>query len=148
MGRYYDGDISGKFMFGVQDSNAADRFGSIGETDDSYEDETLIYSFNRNHLNKVSKEIYKLEESLNKKLKGAEELLDNFFSDEQIETYNNRKISRYFTKHKPEIWKDKYKGFKEDMVQLILSDYADLKLGRQIQEQLMKHGTCGFEADN
>lgn len=145
MGRYYDGDISGEFMFGIQSSNAADRFGSIGKTDDSYEDGTLIYSFNRNHLNQVSKEIYKLEESLNKKLKGAEELLDKFF--EEVETYNYKKISRYFTKHKPEIWKDKYKGFKEEMVQHILSNYADLKLGRQIQEQLMKHGICGFEAD-
>ena len=96
--------------------------------------------------NKVSKEIYKLDEKLNKKLKGAEELLDKFF--EEVETYTNKKISRYFTKHKPEIWKDKYKGFKEVMVEHILRDYADLKLGRQIQEQLMKHGTCGFEADN
>ena len=27
MGRYYEGDISGKFAFGVQSSTAADRFG-------------------------------------------------------------------------------------------------------------------------
>ena len=30
MGRYYDGDINGKFMFAVQSSSAADRFGSEG----------------------------------------------------------------------------------------------------------------------
>ena len=32
MGRYYEGDINGKFMFGVQASNAADRFGVEGNT--------------------------------------------------------------------------------------------------------------------
>ena len=29
MGRYYSGDIEGKFWFAVQSSNAADRFGGI-----------------------------------------------------------------------------------------------------------------------
>jgi hypothetical protein len=28
MGRYYSGDIEGKFMFATQSSTAADRFGS------------------------------------------------------------------------------------------------------------------------
>ena len=31
MGRYYNGDIEGKFWFAVQSSDCADRFGSIGE---------------------------------------------------------------------------------------------------------------------
>jgi hypothetical protein len=30
MGRYYTGDIEGKFAFAVQSSDAADRFGSCG----------------------------------------------------------------------------------------------------------------------
>ena len=30
MGRYYDGDIEGKFWFGVQSSDDADFFGSKG----------------------------------------------------------------------------------------------------------------------
>ena len=30
MGRYYSGDIEGKFMFAVQSSTAADRFGQQG----------------------------------------------------------------------------------------------------------------------
>ena len=30
MGRYYTGDIEGKFWFGIQSSNSADRFGVIG----------------------------------------------------------------------------------------------------------------------
>jgi len=28
MGRYYTGDIEGKFVFGIQSSDAADRFGA------------------------------------------------------------------------------------------------------------------------
>ena len=31
MGRYYSGDIEGKFAFGIQSSDAADRFGVIGQ---------------------------------------------------------------------------------------------------------------------
>ena len=31
MGRYYSGDINGKFGFGTQSSDAADRFGCIGQ---------------------------------------------------------------------------------------------------------------------
>ena len=30
MGRYYDGDVNGKFMFAVQGSDAHERFGAIG----------------------------------------------------------------------------------------------------------------------
>ena len=33
MGRYYDGDISGELWFGVQSSDAADRFGVKGQVD-------------------------------------------------------------------------------------------------------------------
>ena len=33
MGRYYNGDIEGKFWFGVQASNDADFFGSEGHCD-------------------------------------------------------------------------------------------------------------------
>ena len=32
MGRYFEGDIEGKFWFGVQSSSAADRFGCEGVT--------------------------------------------------------------------------------------------------------------------
>ena len=30
MGRYYRGDIEGKFLFGIQESNDADFFGTKG----------------------------------------------------------------------------------------------------------------------
>ena len=33
MGRYYSGDIEGKFMFAVQSSDAPERFGAIENQD-------------------------------------------------------------------------------------------------------------------
>jgi hypothetical protein len=33
MGRYYNGDVNGKFMFAVQDSNAHERFGAVEYAD-------------------------------------------------------------------------------------------------------------------
>jgi hypothetical protein len=48
MGRYYDGDINGKFMFGVQSSDAADRFGVIGEKPN-----LLDYYFDEDNLDSL-----------------------------------------------------------------------------------------------
>jgi len=49
MGRYYDGDITGKFWFALQDSNAADQFGVTG-----YQPDTLEYSFCKDDLKAVN----------------------------------------------------------------------------------------------
>ena len=45
MGRYYSGDIEGKFWFAVQSSNAADRFGST-----RYVRDYINYSFDTSHI--------------------------------------------------------------------------------------------------
>lgn len=45
MGRYYSGDINGKFWFGVQDSNAADRFGGV-QLEPSY----IYYNFMKDNF--------------------------------------------------------------------------------------------------
>jgi len=60
MGRYYSGDIEGKFMFAVQSSHAADRFGSSGYT--GY----LNYYFDREHLGTINKELSDLKKSYKK----------------------------------------------------------------------------------
>ena len=51
MGRYYDGDINGKFMFAVQSSSAADRFGSEGHNN------YLEYYFDEEHLPTIKEEL-------------------------------------------------------------------------------------------
>ncbi len=58
MGRYYNGDIEGKFWFGLQSSDAADRFGYEGTTTH------LDYYFDEDELPTVEAEIKSIEESI------------------------------------------------------------------------------------
>lgn len=67
MGRYYDGDINGKFMLAVQSSSAADRFGSEGHNN------YLEYYFDEEHLPTIKEEL-----SI---LKPAWEKVTEFFKD-------------------------------------------------------------------
>ena len=52
MGRYYSGDINGKFMFSIQPSDAGERFGAT-EMYPNYID----YSVNRNQYENIVKEL-------------------------------------------------------------------------------------------
>jgi hypothetical protein len=68
MGRYYDGDINGKFMFAVQSSDAASRFG--GEI---HEPAYIHYYFDTEHLPEVEAEIEAIEKKVDVNL------IDQFF---------------------------------------------------------------------
>ena len=70
MGRYYNGDIEGKFWFAVQSSNSADRFGVTG-----YVPEFLWYNFDDGDKEDVEQELKKIEQSLGDQL----EKMDVFF---------------------------------------------------------------------
>lgn len=122
MGRYYSGDIEGKFWFGVQSSNAADRFGSIG-----YEPSYLEYYFNEEHLPKVQEELKKIEDVVSlEKIKK----LDEFFN--KINGYNNHILEEHGILS---IWNEHK------------SDYADYKLGKQIEKCLLENKECNFQAE-
>ena len=54
MGRYYNGDIKGKFWFGVQSSDDADFFGQQGQ-----EPNHINYYFDEDDLSDVNKGIDK-----------------------------------------------------------------------------------------
>jgi hypothetical protein len=54
MGRYYSGDIDGKFWFATQSSNDADFFGVTG-----YKPEKLEYDFEEEHLDLINEGINK-----------------------------------------------------------------------------------------
>jgi hypothetical protein len=60
MGRYYNGDIEGKFMFAVQSSNAADRFGAEGCIN------YVQYYFDEEHLDTINEELEELQEAYDK----------------------------------------------------------------------------------
>lgn len=119
MGRHYTGDINGKFMFGIQSSESADRFGG-----ERCEPATIEYQFEEEHLEGLEKEIKKIEKKLGKK----KALIDN-----------------YFKKHDGWASEDMEKiGIDE---KTDLSEWADLQLGYEIQKKLKEQGTCWFEAE-
>ena len=118
MGRYYSGDIEGKFWFAVQSSNAADRFGQQG-----YEPNYINYSFQEEDLEAVEEEIANIEATLGDK----KQKLDDFFAS--VNGYNDKDIEALgITKEE-------------------LSDYADLGLGIKIRDCIKENGSCEFEAE-
>jgi len=82
MGRYYFGDIEGKFMFAVQSSNAADRFGSVGQSPDIIE-----YYFGNEHLPKINEELEKLKDAHEKVTKFFESIGNGGYNDEMAAEY-------------------------------------------------------------
>lgn len=121
MGRYYDGDIEGKFWFGIQNSNAANRFGYIGHPP---EHQHLEYYFDENNLEECEKEIKLIERKLGSNL----ELLDEFYDINVVD--------------KPE-----HKAMIEMLSDDVLADYADLVLGRKIRDCVKRKGDCYFTAE-
>jgi hypothetical protein len=118
MGRYYSGDIEGKFWFALQSSSAADRFGVSG-----YQPEMSVYNFQEEDLEGVEIEIKAIEEKLGDKLK----VITDFF--EKNESYNDKML-------------EENSITKEDV-----KDFADLELGRKIQNCIKENGECNFEAE-
>lgn len=118
MGRYYSGDIEGKFWFALQSSDAADRFGVTGQ-----QPEELHYFFTEENLVEIEEEILNIENSLGEK----KQIIDKFFEE------NNG-------------WNDKMleeAGISREE----LSEYADLELGIKIRDHVKNFGTCSFEAE-
>ena len=124
MGRYYSGDIEGKFAFAIQSSDDADFFGVTGTTYAS----PLTYEFEKDDLDKVKKGIEKCEE----KLVEFKPKLNEFFEDKQY--YNREELQEFM-------------GVDEDKVKDILEWDARLTLGKQIKECIEKTGQCHFEAE-
>lgn len=118
MGRYYSGDIEGKFWFALQSSTAASRFGGV-ESEPAY----LEYWFDESHLEEVEAGIKSIEDSLGDKIK----ILDDFFKENN--GYNDISINKL--------------GVSMDE----LRDYADLGLGIKIRNHIKEFGQCSFQAE-
>jgi hypothetical protein len=118
MGRYYSGDIDGKFWFAVQSSDCADRFGVSGETPN-----VINYNFCSDDLEAVEAEILSIETELGDKVR----IIDEFF--EKNNSYNDTMLEEAgISKHE-------------------LSEYADLGLGKKIRDCIVENGECNFEAE-
>ena len=122
MGRYFNGDINGKFMFGVQDSRAADRFG-VEHT----EPNLIEYYFNESDLENVEKELKHIEDTIGKdNMNKIDEYFVNaaFYDDNEMK---EAKMLGIWNKHKV--------------------DYADYKLGIKIRDCIKEQGCCEFTAE-
>ena len=124
MGRYYSGDIDGKFWFAVQSSNDADFFGVEGEAP-----EMLEYGFDEDNLSDVKKG---LDECL-KELGKNKKILDDFFKEK--EGYNDAMLVKPLGLNN------------QDEVKTILKWYARYELGKQIYDCIEENGQCHFEAE-
>ena len=118
MGRYYVGDIEGKFWFGLQPSNAASRFGG-----EEREPQYIEYYFDEDHLEEIDQEIERIITILGDKKK----IIDDFFENRM--SYQDKDLEAI--------------GITED----ILLDYADLDLGIKIRDCVKDSGQCCFQAD-
>lgn len=123
MGRYYYGDIEGKFWFAVQPSDAADRFGVTGTRPDYIE-----YVFEEGDLPGVQKELTNIENILGDKLAK----LDEFFKKQTY--YNDQELQELL-------------GLSKKETRIALRYYADYGLGKQIEACIIENGSCSFTGE-
>jgi len=128
MGRYYTGDIDGKFMFGVQSSDDANFFGVEGES------RSLDYYYGEDTLPSVEEGVKECEGVLGEYLKHIEQ----FFKEN--DSFNDERLAKYLTKS---LGKD----VTEENTRFNLEWYARLELGREIRDCIKEHGQCNFEAE-
>ena len=129
MGRYYNGDIEGKFWFAVQSSNAPARFGA-----QEYEPSYINYYFDEEQLEEVEEEL----DRIHKNMMGNIERLDDFFA--QTNGYNTEMIIDWYKK-------EYKKTINEEGVKDMLVEYADYELGKQIAECIKEKGECNINAE-
>lgn len=123
MGRYYNGDIEGKFWFSVQSSNDADFFGVEGVSP-----EYLEYYFDESNLESVSDGLKRCKKALGK----YKAIIDDYFAKNN--GYNDKEMSSELK-------------ISESKLAELLEWYARLELGEKIYKQIKENGSCHFEAE-
>ena len=122
MGRYYNGDIEGKFMFGRQSSDDADFFGQSGTP------EFINYYFKKEDISTVRE---RLLECL-KVLGNAKPKIDKFFK--KNDSFNNQMFEEEF-------------GWDVEKTNNNLEWYARFELGKKIYKHLKDNDYCSFQAE-
>jgi hypothetical protein len=128
MGRFYNGDIEGKFWFGVQASDDALHFGAE-ETEPAYIDYYV------DDLEAVEAGLNKAREQLGE----DEQRLNDFFKSVEI-GYNNEMI----IKHYQEAYQIE---LLESQINEKLALLARIQLGEKIHHAVKENGSCSFSAD-
>ena len=130
MGRYYDGDIEGKFWFGVQSSDDASYFGGNEEVEKDEDGIPLeiSYSFTKEDLDDIDSGLSDCKE----KLAGYHHSLSEFF--EANHGYNDDMLSKYL-------------GVTKMEVRDLLEWYARYTLGNKIKNCVVEKGQCNFTCE-
>ena len=133
MGRYYRGDIEGKFWFAVQSSDCAVRFGAMES-----EPSEIEYWFGEDEeaIKRVRDEIKVIKENIGHDVL---KVLEKFFKENN--GYNDKMLLEYLNKS------IENKTFIEKDVRYLLHEFADLGFGKQVLKQLETHGHCYFHAE-
>ena len=129
MGRHYDGDIEGKFWFGVQDSSDAEYFGAEDITelqvtedgDDDYHTGFTDYLIPFTSLEIVKDAI----ELCKRELTGNYLIIDEFFTEHASNGYNDEMLIKYYKDTRGIVINE---AFLRSQMQI----YARLGLGMQI----------------
>lgn len=116
MGRYYDGDIEGKWWFGVQSSTTPERFGA---------DATFV-DYRICNDEDFKDEMKELKKGLGDKRK----MFKKFF--EKKTAYNDEMLMEFF--------KAKYPNYTKENLTTDLSDYADYQFGLDVAEYFKETG--------
>jgi len=153
MGRYYSGDIEGKFWFACQSSDDADNFGVTGTPPD----DRLNYYFKEEDKPEVEKGIALCVHQLEHVSKLLPDLLDaRNFSDDESTAWKEQSDepipkSNTLAVKKHEKFEEMLAGYNilvdEDEVNKIHEVYARLILGRKILMSIERTGQCWFEAE-
>lgn len=140
MGRYYQGDIEGKFWFAVQSSDDATFFGGTetelyASDEDEEEEENAYgaqYSFGADDMEDIEAGLATCKEELGE----WREKLDEFFGEGT--SYSNDMIVKFM-------------GLEGDDAEVIvrgkLEWYARLILGEKIYNCVKENGQCVFEGE-
>ena len=122
MGRYYNGDIEGKFWVAIQSSDDADFFGQAGEPNE------INYHFEKENIIEVKE---KLLECL-KVLGSSKPKMDKFFKINDF--YNNEMLYKEYE-------------WTEEETRKNLEWYARYELGKKIYKHLKNNDDCYFSAE-
>jgi len=118
MGRYYHGDIEGKFWFAVQGSDVGERFGCV------IQDQPCIdYYIGEDQKDEIINELKAIEEKLGDELKK----FHDFFNKNN--SYNDKMLEE------------------AGLDRSLLQDYADYGFGQKLLKCVEENGECNFSAE-
>jgi len=125
MGRYYHGDIEGKFWFAVQSSCDGEYFGMEQEE--------------HSHIPYYSDDLKLAEEGIKeckKELRGYLTKMDKFFNS--VDAYNDMMLSEALDLEGKE---------HDEKRRNLMVWYARLQLGKKIASCIKDNGSCWYEAE-